>query len=128
MIDFLLGSLGILVTVPLLAWIMVYWITRKITRQQKRSFMVATDVTTFFLIISVMVILYTIWENTFLWPIVILILLIVISITVLYWKRDEDIGLSKIMKTAWRLNFLLFSSGYLVLCLYGLVIRVMALN
>ncbi|WP_408010882.1 DUF3397 domain-containing protein [Pseudalkalibacillus sp. A8] len=127
MVDFLLGSLAALVTVPLLAWIIVYWLTRKITRHKKRSFLFATDVTTFFLIVSVMFALYTIWGNAFLWPIIIIILLMIIGITFIYWKQDKDIGLPKIIKTAWRLNFLLFSSGYLVLCVYGLIFRVIDL-
>ncbi len=127
MVDFLLGSLAALVTVPLLAWIMVYWITRKIIRHKKRSFLFATDVTTFFLILSVMFALYTIWGNAFLWPIIIIILILIISITFIYWKQNKDIRLSKIIKAAWRLNFLLFSSGYLVLCIYGLINRVLAI-
>ncbi len=84
----------------------------------------ATDVTTFFLILSVLVIMYTIWSLSFVWPIVVVLLLVVIGITFVFWKQDKDVGIYQIIKTSWRFNFLLFSTGYLVLCLYGLIIRV----
>lgn len=128
MIDVLLGSLATFVTVPILAWIVVYWITKKLTRKKKRSFLLATDVTTFFLIVSVIVIMYTIWSLSFIWPIVILLLVVVISITFVFWKQDKDVGMYQIMKTSWRFNFLLFSTGYLLLCIYGLIDRVLEIS
>jgi hypothetical protein len=128
MIDVLLGSLATFVTVPILAWIVVYWITKKLTRKKKQSFLLATDVTTFFLIVSVIVIMYTIWSISFIWPIVILLLVVVISITFVFWKQDKDVRMYQIMKTSWRFNFLLFSTGYLILCIYGLIDRVLEIS
>ncbi|MCF6137003.1 DUF3397 domain-containing protein [Pseudalkalibacillus berkeleyi] len=127
MLGVLLGSIATFVTVPFLVWGVVYVVTRKISRKKKFSFMLATDVTTFFLIISVLVTMYTIWSRPFIWPVIILLLLIVIGITFLFWKQDKDVGISHIIKTSWRFNFLLFSSGYLFLCVYGLVQRTLEL-
>ncbi|WLD95056.1 DUF3397 domain-containing protein [Alkalihalobacillus sp. AL-G] len=128
MVDFFAGSLATLITVPLIAWLMVYSVMKKFTQKKKKSFLFATDVTTFFLIASVLSILYTIWERSFIWPIIVLLLAIVICITWIYWKQDKDVSMFRILKTAWRFNFLLFSTGYLSLSIYGLVTRIILIS
>ncbi|WP_349410403.1 DUF3397 domain-containing protein [Pseudalkalibacillus sp. SCS-8] len=125
MVDVFLGSLATFVTLPILAWVFVYWVAKGITRKKKTSFLLATDVTTFFLICSVLVIMYTIWSKSFIWPLIIFLITVIISITFVYWKQDKDVGIFRILKTSWRFNFLLFSSGYLFLCVYGLINRVL---
>ncbi|WP_257350564.1 DUF3397 domain-containing protein [Pseudalkalibacillus decolorationis] len=125
-VDILAGSLATLVTAPLLVWFIIYGSMKKLTHKKKKSFHFASDITTFFLIASVLSIAHTIWNHSLLWPIMVLLLLIFSCITWLYWKQDKDIELIKIIKTAWRFNFLLFFMCYLLLCAYGLITRIIS--
>jgi uncharacterized membrane protein YcaP (DUF421 family) len=127
MLDLFAGSLATLITVPLLAWVIVYWFMKMITGKKKISFLFAVDVTTFFLIGSVLSIFYTIWDRFFIWPVAVVLIVIVMFITWLYWKQGKDVTMNRILKTSWRFNFLLFFSSYLVLTVYGVIARILSI-
>ncbi|MGA9289587.1 MAG: DUF3397 domain-containing protein [Anaerobacillus sp.] len=112
------------VTVPLLAWYLIYIITVKMTKKKKFSFRLAVDLSTIFFILSVHFILIETSGRSFLWIILLLIIGAAIGFTVLHWKTKEDVQIHKVMKGAWRFNFLLFSTGYFILLLIGLVHRI----
>ncbi|MGB8001866.1 MAG: DUF3397 domain-containing protein [Anaerobacillus sp.] len=112
------------VTVPLLAWYLIYIITVKMTKKKKFSFRLAVDLSTIFFILSVHFILIEISGRSFLWIILLLIIGAAIGFTVLHWKTKEDVQIHKVVKGAWRFNFLLFSTGYFILLLIGLVHRI----
>lgn len=109
------------VTVPVLGWIVVYWITLSWTGYKKRAFRLAADVTTILLMFSVYYIAREIWHVSFLWLILIVIFGSAILFSVLQWKTSEDLYLKKIIKGTWRFNFLLFAMAYIVLSFYGIV-------
>ncbi|QHA91697.1 DUF3397 domain-containing protein [Bacillus sp. N1-1] len=114
------------VTAPLLAWYLVYIITVKMTRKKKFSFRLAVDLSTIFFILSVHFILIELVGKSFLWVILLMIIGAAGAFTILHWKTKEDIHIHKVIKGAWRFNFLLFSTGYVVLLLIGLVHRIIS--
>ncbi|WP_347550459.1 DUF3397 domain-containing protein [Pseudalkalibacillus hwajinpoensis] len=114
------------VTVPLLAWYIVYIITVKMTRKKKFSFRLAVDLSTVFFILSVHFIAIELFGRSFLWLILLLIISAAVGFTILHWKTKEDIHIRKVIKGAWRFNFLLFSTGYFLLLLIGLVHRIVS--
>ncbi len=113
-----------IVTVPLLAWYLIYIITVKMTKKKKFSFRLAVDLSTIFFILSVHFILIELVGQSFLWVILLLIIGAACAFTVLHWKTKEDVQIHKVIKGAWRFNFLLFSTGYFILLLIGLVHRI----
>ncbi|WP_273850316.1 DUF3397 domain-containing protein [Guptibacillus spartinae] len=114
------------VTAPLLAWYLVYIITVKMTRKKKFSFRLAVDLSTIFFILSVHFILLELVGKSFLWIILLMIIGAAGAFTVLHWKTKDDIQIHKVIKGAWRFNFLLFSTGYVLLLLIGLVHRIIS--
>ena len=114
------------VTAPLLAWYLVYIITVKMTRKKKFSFRLAVDLSTIFFILSVHFILIELVGQSFLWVILLMIIGAAGAFTILHWKTKDDIQIHKVIKGAWRFNFLLFSTGYIVLLLIGLVHRIIS--
>ncbi|WP_371017469.1 DUF3397 domain-containing protein [Pseudalkalibacillus sp. JSM 102089] len=114
------------VTIPLLAWYLVYIITVKTTRKKKFSFRLAVDVSTIFFILSVHFILVELLGQSFLLVILLMIIGAAGAFTVLHWKMKDDVEIHKVIKGAWRFNFLLFSTGYIVLVLIGLVHRILS--
>lgn len=122
----LVGIVATAVTVPILAWYVVYIITVKLTKKKKYSIKFAIDVSTFFFILSVHFISIELFDRSYLWIIFILIIISAVVFTILHWKTKEDISMSKVMKGAWRFNFLVFSTGYILLLLIGLVHRIVS--
>ncbi|MCA0987971.1 DUF3397 domain-containing protein [Guptibacillus algicola] len=122
--DVLIGIVATAVTAPLLAWYIVYIITVKVTKKKKYSIRLATDLSTLFFILSVHFICVELFQRSYLWIIFILMLIIAVAFTVLHWKTKEDISIRKVMKGAWRFNFLVFSTGYVLLLLIGLAHRI----
>lgn len=109
------------VTVPVLGWVVIYWITLKWTGRKQRAFRLASDVTTILLMFSVYYFSREIWHVSLLWLVLIVFFGSAILFSVLQWKRSEDLYLKRIIKSTWRFNFLIFSAAYVVLFFYGVV-------
>ncbi|KHF28533.1 hypothetical protein LR68_02621 [Anoxybacillus sp. BCO1] len=44
---------------------------------------------------------------------------------VLYWKKTGDVSLQRTFKLYWKMQFLLFTTAYIGLFIYGIIHRVM---
>ncbi|MBU8907122.1 DUF3397 domain-containing protein [Desertibacillus haloalkaliphilus] len=110
------------ITLPLFGWYLVYLFTVKLTRKKSKAIRVASDVSTLFLICAVYFIMYELWGQSFLWLLMIIILMVAIVFTLLHWKLSDDIHMVRLIRGIWRFNFLLFAIGYVCLSVYGLVI------
>jgi hypothetical protein len=124
MTGFFVGTLATIVTVPILALIMFYIIARFVTKNNKRSFHVAIDTSTFFFILAVHFLIIIIWEQSLLWVILTVLLAIATLMVLLHYKMKEEIHFFKVLKGFWRCNFLLFSFAYFCLAVFGVLKRV----
>lgn len=111
------------ITLPVLAWIVIFFASYRITQHKKRSFQVAVDITTVFFMIACYFLIYEIWHLSMFWMIAIIVLLSGILFSVVLWKVRGDIDTKRLLKGVWRFNFLLFFIGYTVLFVYGLLNR-----
>jgi hypothetical protein len=112
------------VTLPIFAFYLIYLVSVKTTKNKRKSIKLAVDTSAIFFIIAVYFISYEIWSQSLLWLIITLIIVVAMIFTIIHWKVSEDIQLDKLLKGFWRFNFLLFVFMYLVLSVYGLVIRI----
>lgn len=124
MVSFFATFIATIVTLPILAIFLVYWITKIITRNKKKSLHLSVDFSTLFFIIAVHYLIINIWGKSFLWIILLLLIFIGMMFVFLQWKFNEEIIFKKVWKGFWRFNFLLFSLSYFLLVIYGLVLRV----
>ncbi|MBM7701764.1 DUF3397 domain-containing protein [Metabacillus iocasae] len=115
------------VTVPLLAFLFSYMVLRKVTKNKKKSFHVATYIMTFFLILSAHYLLNVIAGASYGWVIALILLAMGMLTTFLHWKVKKDIHLPKVLKGFWRANLLLFSFVYMGLMICGIVLRISSL-
>lgn len=113
-----------IVTVPLLGYVIVFIISKQLTKNHRRSVHLAIDVTTFLLIVSVHYLILTIWERSLLWLMIIFIILVAIVFVVFYWKTKDEMDIPKILRGFWRVNFLIFLLAYVVLIMFGVIQRV----
>ncbi|WP_415812485.1 DUF3397 domain-containing protein [Mesobacillus thioparans] len=116
-----------LITVPIIGYLAVFIITKQITGNHRRSVNLAIDFSTFLLVLSVHFLILTIWGKSFLWLILIILFGLAAIFVWIHWHYKEEIVLPKVFKGFWRFNFLLFSSAYIILVLFGLYKRLMFL-
>lgn len=126
MIDVISGLFATIVTVPFIALIGIYYVTYVISKNKKKSFHMTVDISTFFFIIAVATLMFVIWERSFLWIICLFLVGVAMIIIFIQWKVFEEIKFRKFWKGYWRINFLLFSTSYVTLLIYGLIRRIFA--
>ncbi|MDQ0273900.1 DUF3397 domain-containing protein [Cytobacillus purgationiresistens] len=112
------------ITLPMLGYLIVFVITKQVTKQHKRSVSAALDVSTLLLIISVHYLIISIWKQSLLWVILLLLLFTAIIFVISYWKIKQEIDFLRIFKGFWRANFLIFFTAYIILTLIGIFQRV----
>lgn len=117
---FFSGIVATFITIPILGYLMVFIISKQITRKHRKSVHIALDVSTLLFIISVHFLVISIWDRSFLWLILLLILAIAIVIVLIHWKVKEEIQFPLVFRGFWRFNFILFFSIYVVLICLGL--------
>ncbi|MBN8199479.1 DUF3397 domain-containing protein [Bacillus sp. NTK034] len=113
-----------LVTIPLLGYLAVFIISKQITKKHKRSVHIALDVSTLLLIMAVHYLIIVIWDKSYLWMIVLSLLITAVTFIIMHWRIKQEINLRVLFKGFWRFNFLLFFTAYIVLIFIGLVQRV----
>jgi len=118
--------LTVLFTLPFLGALLVFLIIRTWTRNTRKSLHKALDYTTILFIISVHFLIVTLWEKSFFWLIILVMILIAMVFVLVHWKLKEEIIVRKVLKGFWRFNFILFFLAYITLILYGVVSRAIA--
>lgn len=109
--------------VPLLGFIIIFFLYKMITKNSRKSFHLALDLSTILFILSVHFLTMTIWGESFFGMIVIFLILIAMAFVVVHWKVKGEIVLNKVFKGFWRFNFLIFFFAYITLTVYGLLHR-----
>ncbi|WP_449619290.1 DUF3397 domain-containing protein [Robertmurraya sp. Marseille-Q9965] len=112
---------AIFVTIPILGYILIFVISKQITKHHRRSVRYALDGSTVLFIISVHFLIMTIWEKSFLWLIILLMLVIGVAVAFLHWKVKQEIDYNRVFRGFWRFNFLMFFSAYVILIIIGIV-------
>ena len=108
------------VTIPLLGYLLIFVISKQVTKQHKRSVHIALDVSTILFIISVHYLIVTIWNQSFLWVIIVAMLVIAMIFVLIHWRVKQEINIPLVFRGYWRFNFLLFFTAYVVLIAIGL--------
>jgi Protein of unknown function (DUF3397) len=112
------------VTLPLLSFFLVYFFARKLLKRKRKSFYAAVNASTLFFIIAVHFLLAVLSGKSYLWHIVFFLLIMHMLIAIGYWRKKEDFHFSAVFRLFWRANFLLFSTLYFSLLVYGIIVRV----
>jgi hypothetical protein len=120
------GVLGIIAAAPFLLYFLVYASFKRKTRKLRKSAVIARDVTTFALFFSVFRLTDVIFQKPLLWVLVLIFLCGCIGVSIVLWKLEKEITLSKLMKINWRLQFLLLSAAYAGLLLFGIYDRILS--
>ncbi|KIL44785.1 DUF3397 domain-containing protein [Jeotgalibacillus soli] len=124
MSTFLAYFLGVTVIAPFLVYIALFSFVKWVTGHHKSAVNFAVDGTTPFMIIAVYFLLLSIWEVSLLWVLLLVMCMVGITFSFYKWRREPDFEWRKVWKGFWRINFLLYTIGYVFLFLCGLTLEV----
>ncbi|MBP2240024.1 hypothetical protein J2Z40_000577 [Cytobacillus eiseniae] len=119
--SFFSSIIATFVTIPLLGYLLVFIVSKQITKHHRRSVHIALDSSTFLLIFSVHYLIITIWEQNFFWIIILSLLIIAIIFVLIHWRVKQEINFQRVFRGYWRFNFLLFFMAYVTLTVIGLI-------
>ncbi|WP_456271631.1 DUF3397 domain-containing protein [Bacillus sp. AK031] len=115
---------AIFTLLPFLGYFTTFILMKQITGKHKKAVNAAVNVTTFLLIVAVHFIVLAIWNKSYLWIIMLVMIVSTGLLSVIHWKIKEEVIFRSVIKGGWRLNFLLFSMAYIILMLYGTASRI----
>lgn len=124
MFDVISSFFATLITIPLLVYILIFVIVKKLTKNHRKAVHLALDLSTIFFILSVHFLVLTIWERSYFSYIFIFMLICAIIFVIINWKVKGEIVITLFFKGFWRFNFLIFFMAYIGLTIYGVVQRV----
>lgn len=125
MILFVQFILATIILFPILAFIAVLLICRKLRLNKYRAVGLAADITTGFLFFSIPIALRGLWDIGVMMPMLVIVLMIAIVITYIDWRTKKEIEVNPLLKKTWRLYFLLFSMTYFIIWVVGITHSVM---
>ncbi|MCM3726051.1 DUF3397 domain-containing protein [Neobacillus cucumis] len=115
--------LTVFFAIPVIGTILVFTVIKITLKTTKKALHMALDYTTIFYIISVHFLIVTLWDKSFFWLIILVMIVIAMVFIFVHWKVKEEIIVKRIWKGFWRFNFILFFFTYFVLTFYGIVSR-----
>ena len=118
----LMNSVITLSLIPIVPFLIVYLIGRGLKKDKKKTFMLAMDVTTFFLLLSVSALFNNLFNNGFGFYLILLIVLISTGLIGGAQNRLKGkVDGKRLFRAVWRLSFFFMSVGYLLFMFVGLI-------
>jgi len=117
----LIYLIGGLVTVPFISTYVVYLVSKKIYHHKWRAIHQAVQLTNVFYIFSFLTMVKILFNRSLFWLVVLFHLLILMIVTIYQWKQQTEIYLLHSFKITWRISFLIFLMGYIILAMYGIL-------
>jgi hypothetical protein len=123
-IDLLTGFLAIMITAPIVVWIILITLFQRATKNSHKATKISADLSTIFFILSTVFATEVIFGfYTLPWIVILLIVILVFSLVRL-WRKQQEVVLLKAIKGFWRMSFLLFFIFYHVCVLCGILQRI----
>ncbi|MGE7693376.1 DUF3397 domain-containing protein [Lysinibacillus sp. NPDC094177] len=119
--DFLHIFISIIIFCPILLFVIVYLIGRKVKIRGTHAFGVASDVTTLCLFFSVPLAINVLWKVNVSALLVTLAIMMAMVFTYIDWRTKKEIEVKSLLKKIWRFLFLVLSAAYIVICIVGVI-------
>jgi hypothetical protein len=122
-LDFIASTVSLFVIVPILSLIVSFFILKKVMNRPKKAFLLAADITTFFLIYSVYSLALVIWGYSIGWWVLLTFFVIFLFVATMHWLYNRKINMKKSLRIAWRFHFIFYLISHVSLFLYGMIER-----
>ncbi|OMD17887.1 DUF3397 domain-containing protein [Paenibacillus odorifer] len=118
----LMDSVITLSVIPIVPFLIVFFIGKGLRKDKKKTFMLAMDVTTFFLLLSVSALFNNIFNSGFGFYLILIIVLISAGLIGGAQNRMKGkVDGKRLFRAVWRLSFFFMSVGYLLFMFVGLI-------
>jgi len=119
--DFLHIIISIIIFCPILLFVIVYLISRRVKIRGTHAFGVASDLTTLCLFFSVPLAIGVLWSVNVSALLVTLAIMMAMIFTYIDWRTKKEIEVKSLLKKIWRFQFLVLSTAYIVICIVGVI-------
>ncbi|MHA6530306.1 DUF3397 domain-containing protein [Paenibacillus sp. BAC0078] len=120
--EFLWNSFTLLSVIPVIPFLIVYFIGIGLKQEKKKTFLLAMDVTTLFLFLSVSALFNNIFKSGFGFYLILLIVLICAGLIGGAQNRLKGkVDGKRLLRAVWRLSFLFMGIGYVLFMAVGLI-------
>ncbi|AHN20800.1 DUF3397 domain-containing protein [Lysinibacillus sphaericus] len=119
--DILHIVISVIIFCPILLFVIVYAVSRKVNIRGTHAFGAASDVTTFWLFFSVPLAIGALWGVNVGALLVMLAIVLAIVFTYVDWRTKKEIEVRPLLRKIWRFLFLVLSTAYLLICLVGMI-------
>jgi len=119
--DFLHIIISIIIFCPILLFVIVYLISRRVKIRGTHAFGVASDLTTLCLFFSVPLAIGVLWSVNVSTLLVTLAIMMAMIFTYIDWRTKKEIEVKSLLKKIWRFQFLVLSTAYIVICIVGVI-------
>ncbi|WP_379131501.1 DUF3397 domain-containing protein [Paenibacillus sp. sgz500958] len=120
--EFLRNSFTLLSVIPVIPFFIVYIISLVLGKDRKESLLVAMDVTTIFLLLSVSALFNLMFDSNFGFYMFLLIVLIAAGLIGGAQNRLKGkVDGKRLFRAVWRLSFMFMSIGYILFIVAGLI-------
>ncbi|WP_238654629.1 DUF3397 domain-containing protein [Paenibacillus piscarius] len=120
--EFLRNSFGVLSVIPIVPFLIVYFVGMGLNQDKRKIMMLAMDVTTLFLLLSVSGLFNIIFDSTFGFFLILLIVLISAGLIGGAQNRLKGkVDGQRLLRAVWRLSFFFLGAGYVLFMIVGLI-------
>ncbi|MFJ6207866.1 DUF3397 domain-containing protein [Lysinibacillus sp. NPDC092081] len=119
--DFLHIVISIIIFCPILLFVIVYLISRKVKIRGTHAFGMASDVTTLCLFFSVPLAIGVLWNVNVSALLVTMAIMMAMIFTYIDWQTKKEIEVKSLLRKIWRFQFLVLSTAYIVICIVGVI-------
>ncbi|WP_461201701.1 DUF3397 domain-containing protein [Anoxybacillus sp. TBDG-1] len=124
--DVLASFIAAMIVMPFFSFFFMFVLAKTVFRRKgKRAFHFAVNGSTIFFIFAVHVLLQAIFQRSYIVELLIFFIVTFMIGMILYWKKTGDVSLQRTFKLYWRMQFLLFTTAYIGLFIYGIIHRAM---
>lgn len=116
--------IALLIAFPIIATLLLYWLSEKIFKHKLKAVHFAVNWTTLLYIIADLILLFILFEWQLTGIVITILLGLLAIIMIIQWKTNTDVQFLKAFKLLWRICFLFFALLYICLVLFGIFSRI----
>ncbi|QKS71533.1 DUF3397 domain-containing protein [Paenalkalicoccus suaedae] len=120
--DIAISLIGLIITVPLISMLLVYVVLRKVTKRKHKSLKLAVDSHVPIFAVSIYFLVRQLFHFSAVGVLLIALLTSALVFMIIHWRLTEEIDMRRILRGAWRFQFLLYLSAYIGLIVTGLIL------
>ncbi|AXH98616.1 DUF3397 domain-containing protein [Sporosarcina sp. PTS2304] len=109
---------------PFVILVLLLIIAKKIRVKKSKRFGFAVDLTTPFLVLTVLILLRAIWDQWFVFYIVAAFCIVAIILATIERSKAKEFRMILVLCKAWRAYFLLLTGAYFVLIITGIILQI----